>query len=410
MLAPYRSVLRSPGAKAFSFAGLLSRLPISSISLGIVLLVAARTGSYGYAGAVSAAYMLATAASSPVMGRLIDRFGQHRVLGPGFTGFATGIVCLVTAVELGWPTPVPHLFAVVAGALYPPVGACVRARWTHVLTSGPALHTAFSLEAVVDEVIFMTGPVVVTLLATQVQELAGLLVVLVVSTVGGWWLAALRATEPPLTAQSIPPGVLHASVSLGWGWLARMVVVAACLGSLFGSTEVATVAFSEEQGHAAVTGALLAIWAGGSLIAGVVTGSINWTATPLKRYRIGALGMALAMAPLPFVTSLPVLAAALFLAGFAISPTMVASMSLVEASVPPARLTEGITWISTGIGLGVAPGAAVAGRLIDAFGASTAYFVPVVSGVVAVTVAWATGPHRAHAEPMLEEAYDAGCE
>ncbi len=391
MLAPYRSVLSTPGAKAFSAAGLLSRLPISTTSLGIVLLVAQRTGSYGTAGVVSAAFMVATAVSSPVLARVIDRLGQSRMLLPACAGYAGGILGLVAAVELDWPPPLPHLFAALGGLLYPPIGACVRARWTWVLKTGPDLHTAFSFEAVVDELIFMIGPVLVTILAIQVHELAGLLVVVLLAVLGGWWLGSLRATEPPVAAAGGEPRIVE---PLRWSWLAPMVVAAACLGSLFGATEVVTVAFAKEQHQVALTGVLLAVWASGSMIAGLVTGSLQWKASLLTRYRRGALGMAAVMVPLPFVGNVFALAGALFLGGFAISPTLVASMSLIEANVPATRLTEGITWISTGIGLGVAPGAAIAGHLVDLYGASPAYYVPVVSGILAAAVALSTGQTR----------------
>ena len=391
MLAPYRSVLATPGARLFSAAGFVARMPMSMVTLAIVLLVVERSGSYGKAGAISASYMLTAAVSSPLLGRLIDRWGQRRVLLPAALGFGAGLLALLLAVEQSAPTPLPHLCAAVTGAAYPPVGACVRARWTAVLPDPGRLHTAFSFEAVVDETVFMLGPVVITLLATQVSADAAMLAVAAVGVAGGLWLAALRATEPPSTGTSSPRSERP---PLRWMWLGAMVVTAACLGSLFGATEVVTVAFAEEQGHKSATGPLLAIWALGSLISGVLTGVRAVRATPLRRYQWGATAMAAAMVPLPFVDNLLLMGVVLFLGGFSISPTLVATMSLVESGVPAARLTEGITWISTGIGFGIAPGAAIAGRLIDEFGASTAYAVPVASGLLAATVAWSTGRLR----------------
>lgn len=388
MLGTYKDVLGRPGAAAFSGAGFLARLPMSTIPLGIVLLVEHETGSYGTAGIVSAFYMLATALSSPVLGRLIDRVGQRPVLMVGSAGFVVGILGLVIAYDRDWPTPVPHLFAVIGGLSLPPVGAAVRARWTYVLGHGPELHTAFSLEAVVDESIFMAGPILVTVLAIQVHEDAGLLTVAALAVVGGLLLASMRATAPPARAA----GPVGRREPIGWLWIAMMVVVATCFGSLFGANEVVTVAFAEERGLAGVTGLLLAIWAAGSLIAGFLTGAIRWRSTPLVRYRYGALGLALVMIPLPFVDQIWVLAICLFVAGFAISPTMVATMTLVEECVPRSRLTEGITWFSTGIALGVAPGAAIAGYLVDEFGTSTAFLVPIVSGAVAASFAWLPTP------------------
>jgi predicted MFS family arabinose efflux permease len=275
------------------------------------------------------------------------------------------------------------------------VGACVRARWATALGESPALHTAYSFEAVVDEAIFMTGPVLVTLLATRINETLGIVVVITFAVVGGAWLASLRETEPAARSSMQRSAT---SEPMGWGLLSMLVLAAVCLGVLFGSTEVITVAFAQEQGHRGLAGGLLAAWAAGSLIAGVITGSVSWKTSSLRRYRIGAVGMAAVMVPLPFIGSLPLMAVVLFLAGFAISPTLVACVSLVQAHVPAARLTEGITWVTTGIGLGVAPGAAVAGRLIDDYGAGTAYYVPVVGGVLAALVAALT-PSRTRPAP-----------
>jgi predicted MFS family arabinose efflux permease len=129
---------------------------------------------------------------------------------------------------------------------------------------------------------------------------------------------------------------------------------------------------------------------------------VQWKATALRRYRLGATAMACVMLPLPFVGTIPVLAIVLFLAGFAISPTLVACVSLVQAHVPASRLTEGITWVTTGLGLGIAPGAAVAGRLIDEYGAGTAYVVPAVGGALAALTAWLTPARDEHSPDVAE--------
>ncbi|MDX6297310.1 MAG: hypothetical protein QOI51_1167 [Nocardioidaceae bacterium] len=401
MLAPYRSVLATPGSKQWSLAGFIARMPISMVTLAIVLLIAGRTGSYGLAGTVSAAYMVATAFSAPVLARLIDAWGQARVIVPAVGVFAVGMGGLVLAVEGSWPSPVPHAFAALAGCSYPPVGACVRARWASALGESPALHTAYSLEAVVDEAVFIVGPVAVTLLATSINETLGIGAVIAFALVGVAWLAHLKGTEPVARGSARVSGDTDA---MAWGWLSMLVLGSVCLGALFGSTEVVTVAFAQEQGHRALAGALLASWAAGSLIAGIITGSFHWQGTPLRRYRLGALAMACVMLPLPFVGSLELLAAVLFLAGFAISPTLVALISLIQAHVPPSRLTEGITWVTTGIGLGVAPGAAIAGRIIDVYGASSAYNVPAVGGALAALVALLTPSRTTRAAAALAAA------
>ncbi|MFC7503379.1 MFS transporter, partial [Nocardioides sp. GCM10030258] len=162
------------------------------------------------------------------------------------------------------------------------------------------------------------------------------------------------------------------------------------LGILFGAAEVVTVAFADENGRKSAAGFLLAIWAFGSLVAGVVSGAIVWRHGPLVRLRVGAFGMLLAMAPLPLVPSIPVMGVVLLVGGFAISPTLIATMSLAEQVLPPARLTEGMAIIGTGLAAGLAPGAAIAGVLIDAEGASPAYLVCGVGGALALLGALAT--------------------
>ncbi|MGI8613222.1 MAG: MFS transporter [Nocardioidaceae bacterium] len=385
MLDAYRRILTLPGAAAFSATGLVARLPISMTGLGIVLLVAGRTGSYAYAGSISAAEVVAGAIASPVQGRLADRFGQSRVLPAAALAFGLGIVATVVAIELGWPTPLPHLCAAASGATLPQVGSTIRARWRHAVPERALLQTAFALEAVVDELIFIVGPVLVTFLATHVGSAAGLAAAAVLGVTGGLALAAQRTTQPP-----VEPGHRRAGTRqpITGSALAPLVVVGIGMGSLFGSAEVVTVAFAQQAGNAADAGWMLASWAAGSMCAGAVLGALTLRSPALNRLRWGATALTAMMAALPFLPTTGSIAAVLFVAGLAISPTLIASISLVEQCVPAARLTEGIAWATSGLATGIAPGSAISGVVIDHYGASVAYLVPVASGLLAVTVAW----------------------
>ena len=381
----YRQVLTIPGAVSFSVAGLLARLPISMVGLGIVLLVSTRTGSYSVAGAISATYIAVNAVTAVPLARLVDRLGQHRVLGLAASVSAAGLALLIVAVEADWPTLYAYLAAGLAGATMPNVGAAVRARWSHAIHDRSLLDTAFAVEAVNDELVFIVGPTVVTLLASVVHPLAGLAAAGVASLVGTWWFVALRGTEPPAR-----PAGTHISHSgpMPWAQLAPLVGGAVMLGVLFGGSEVATVAFADEAGSKGAAGVLLAVWALGSLISGVVSGSIVFRRSPATRYRRGILAMALLMAPLPFVDDIWVLGGFLFLAGFAISPTMIAAVSWVEKIVPGDRLNEGMTVFTTGLVVGVAPGAALVGAVVDRAGASASFFVPAAAGALGAVVAF----------------------
>ncbi|MGH3423531.1 MAG: MFS transporter, partial [Nocardioidaceae bacterium] len=198
MLEPYRRILSLPGALTFSLTGLFARLPISMLGLGIVLLVSERTGSYALAGTISAATVVASAVGSPLQGRLTDRFGQYRVLPVTAAVFGAGTAAMLVAIGEGWPLPVPHVFAAVIGVALPQIGSMVRARWGHAIDDRTVLQTAFAFEAVVDEVIFIVGPVLVTFLATLLHPFAGLVCAGLVGVSGSALLGAQRLTEPPV--------------------------------------------------------------------------------------------------------------------------------------------------------------------------------------------------------------------
>ncbi|HZJ07457.1 MAG TPA: MFS transporter [Nocardioidaceae bacterium] len=391
MFTPYRRALALPGAFAFSLSGLFARLPISMVSLGIVLLVSTRTGSYALAGAVAAAYLIANAVFAVLQGRFVDRLGQSKVLPWTILLFTVSLAMMMWAVESGWGTPVPHVFAAVAGAALPQVGSCVRARWSLIVADKRQLQTAFALEAVVDEAVFMLGPTLVTLLATGVHPLAGLVTAIVAGLVGTLVLAAQRGTEPPArrSATKQPDTAEPTTASMGWPILAPLVFASFALGVLFGGAEVSTVAFSEEQGNKSAAGPLLGIWALGSLLSGLITGAIHWNATNATRLRWGMLTLAVLMTPLPFVEGFVLMAGLLFVAGFAISPTLIASVAWVAETVPVNRLTEGISIVTTGLAAGVAPGAAFAGIVIDRNGASASYWVAAAAGFGGAAVAFA---------------------
>jgi MFS family permease len=384
MLSTYRRVLSLPGALVFSMSGLVARLPISMISLGIVLLVSARTGSYTLAGAVSASFLIATAVMSVPQARLIDRLGQRRVLVPAVSVFVVGVVGVMVAVEARLIVPWAHVSAAIAGAALPQIDACVRARWSYLVPDKRELLTAFAFESVIDEVVFIVGPTLVTVLVTVVHPLAGLTTAAVAAAGGTAVFVSQRRTEPPVVGRRGE----RRREAMPWGMLGPLVACGFAMGVLLGGAEVATVAFSDELGNRALAGLMLALWALGSLLAGVVTGALRITASNATRFRYGLLALAVLMVPLPFVDDFLLLAVFLFLAGFAISPTLIASFAWIQETVPAGRLTEGMTLFITGLGAGLAPGAAIVGRVVDASGASASFWVSVAAGFAGAALAF----------------------
>lgn len=386
-MTSYRRILdrtTHPGTLRFSLTGVFARLPISMVGLGIVLMVESARGSYGIAGVVSAVFMVANALMAIVQGRLIDTLGQARVLSVAAVVFGVATSVLVWSVQADWSLATSYVAAALAGASLPQISSCVRARWAHVLDSPADVQTAFALEAVADEAVYMVGPILSTVLSTSVHPAAGLVTAVVAGVGGGLLFASQRATEPPPAPHDRSEG---ARVPLPWATLLPLAAGCFGLGILFGAAEVTTVAFAEEQGHRAWSGVLLALWAFGSLLAGVVAGTVAWRISVEARLRRGAVAMAVAMVPLSLVGSLPLMGVMLFVGGFAIAPTMIAAMTLTEQRMPRGRLTEGMAVVQTGIVVGVAPGAALSGLVVDHQGASAAYLVSLGAGVLAAVAA-----------------------
>jgi hypothetical protein len=384
MFTRYRRILSVPGALWFSGSALVARLPMAMVTIGIVLLVTGAGRSYGLAGVLSAVYLLAAAALAIPQARLVDRLGQAPVLAVAAVVFAAGLTTFVAVIRSGGADGGAFVSVALAGGAFPQIGACVRARWSHVLDEPSEVDTAYALESAVDEVVFITGPIVITVVATAWSPVAALGIAILAGTAGTLFFAAQRSTAPPAAPRVRGDDVPRLRVAV----LGPVCLVWLGLGALFGAAEVTTVAFATEQGHRGYAGFLLAIWAAGSLIAGVITGLVHWRVSPSTRLRWGAVAMFVAMIPLSLIGSLPVMAVWLFVAGFAIAPTGIAGFSLVERSVPRSRLTEGMTLVETAAVAGVAPGAAVAGQVIDSHGASAAYLVCLVAGLVAAAAAF----------------------
>ncbi|CAL9427027.1 MFS transporter [Streptomyces sp. enrichment culture] len=381
MPSPYRALFAAPGSKAFSAAGFLGRMPLSMMGVGVVTMVSQVTGRYGLAGALSATLALSAAAIGPRVSRLVDRHGQRRVLRPATLVALTAAAGLLLAVRLRWPDWVLFVCAAGTGSV-PSLGAMVRARWAALYRGTPQLHTAYSFESVVDEVCFIFGPIVSIGLSTAWFPEAGPLLAACFLAAGVFWLTAQRATEP----------VPHPDERQGGGSALRsvglrvLVATFVATGSIFGAVDVVTVAFADERGHKGAASLVLALYAAGSCVAAVVFGLLRFGGAPERRWLLGVAAMAVSMIPLLLVGNLPLLAVALFVAGLSIAPTMITTMSLIEEHVPRARLTEGMTWVSTGLAVGVALGSSAAGWAIDAAGARAGYGVPAVSGAVAVVV------------------------
>jgi MFS family permease len=396
VFGPYLRLFAVPGAASFSFAGWVGRLPAPMLGLGAVLLVEGETGSYGLAGAVSGTLALSFGVAGPLWARAMDRRGQGRVLRLAMTAFLLSGLAFVTAVVAGGPRWSWFLLAA-AAASGPNIGSMVRARWSAALDPA-GRQTAFAFEAVVDEVVFVVGPPLVTLLATLIAPPVGFLTGVVAGAVGGFWLAAQRPTEPPVhpldaTAPARRWAVLTPTLLV-------VLVAYLAVGTVFGAIDVVVVGFAEAEGAPAVSGLVLAVFAAGSLVAGLVYGLARLPGSLAARFVGTAVAFGLAGQLLWGVGSLAVLVGCGFVAGLTIAPVLVSGTSLVESRVAPGVLTESLAWTITGLTLGVTAGSALAGAAVDAWGAEAAFAVPALAAGLAAVLALAGAPLlRAPAAP-----------
>ncbi|WP_455358833.1 MFS transporter [Streptomyces sp. SYSU K21746] len=384
MPSPYRAIFAAPGAKAFSAAGFIGRMPLSMMGIGIVTMISQLTGRYGLAGALSATVALSAAALGPQISRLVDRHGQRRVLRPATLVSVAAVAGLLVCAQQKLPEWTLFVFSAGVGCV-PSVGSMVRARWAEIYRGSPReLHTAYAFESVIDEACFIFGPIAAIGLSTVWFPEAGPLVAGLFLLAGVFLLTAQRSTEP------VPqPREHHTKGSaLRSPGLQVLVATFVATGTIFGSVDVVTVAFAEEQGHKAAASVVLAVYALGSCLAGVVFGLLHLKGSTERRWLLGVCAMAVSMIPLQLAGSLPFLAVALFVAGLAVAPTMVTTMGLIEQHVPRANLTEGMTWVGTGLAVGIALGSSAAGWVIDAAGARAGYLVSAAAGVLAAAVAF----------------------
>ncbi|MEU5654829.1 MFS transporter [Streptomyces sp. NPDC047737] len=381
---PYLRLLATPGARAFTAGNLLARLPMGMFSVSAVIMIAEAHGSYALAGAVTATGLAATAVVAPWTARLVDRHGQARIAVPATAVAVLGSLALVLCVH--HDAPVWTLFAAYAAtATTPNTGGMSRARWSHLLRGdAAALHTANSFEQAADELCFMLGPVLAATLCGALFPEAGTLTGAALLMTGVLIFAAQRATEPPVAPRT------RAASPLRTPGIPALLAVFLATGAVFGALEVVSIA------HAG--GAILALQAGGSCVAGLLYGALR-PATDIGRRLLLCLAGMTALMSLPLLAaattgSVLALAGCLLLAGAATAPTMVTGMTLVQRLTPQAQINEGMTLAVTALLGGIAAGSAVGGWTVENAGTATGYAAPMCAAALALTVA-AAGTRKA---------------
>lgn len=398
-MSVYARILRTPGVAVIVFATLIGRMPIGISGLAILLFVRDVTGSFASAGLCAGALALGSAIGAPLQGRLIDRRGVRMLL-PLAALHAAGLLVVLAAGEASAATAVLAGASLVAGAATPPVSSVLRSHWPYLLAERPELIPgAYALDSVMIELIFVTGPLVTTVVVATVGAQYALLVSAACA------IAGVLLMLGGLRGRPGPSPTAEGGRALGLGALAapglRTLVLASLpVGFTLGTIEVVLPAFSAQEGSAELAGVLLAVWSGASGLAGLAWGAFGSRRPLIEAHLLLAWLLPLAIAPLLLAGSPLTMAALAVFAGLPIAPLIASRNQLVGQVAPAGTSTEAFTWPLTALVAGVALGAATAGAVIEASSWAGGVVVAMAVGFVGATVVGArrgtlTAPVRA---------------
>lgn len=434
----YVTVFRAPGVAWLLTTSLLARLPVAMANLAIILRIATATGSYARAGGVTAAYVVGTGLTGPVLGRLADRLGRRPVLLVSAVVNAAGLISLAFIPVR--ETLVVLVVAAASGASLPPVAPAVRSLWPS-LVSGELRSSLYAFDATMQEATFMAGPSLVAVLSTLSGPPAALIACGAIGLGGTVALCLHPAISSPIRDDAPPPelagppetvadatkpalshsagagssgtaGAGAAGTLAGVGTPARpgpaagkrrrrhvagipglgtLVVIILLLLTAILVVEVTVVAFAGRAHESGQAGILLAVWATGSMVGGFAFGARTAHAgarvlAPLMA-AAGVGFLCLAAAP-----GVSVLYGLLFLAGMSIAPGFSCIYGLVGTLAPSTGSVEAFSWVGSGIQLGAAAGAAIGGVLVDTVGTHWSFVFAGVGAMATAAIAvWRRG-------------------
>ncbi|MFG2384297.1 MFS transporter [Streptomyces avermitilis] len=385
MAAGYLEILRARHAARLLTGTLVGRLPNATAAIAVVLFIRAEGGTYSLAGALAAVYGVANAVGQPLLGRLVDLYGQPRVQLPA----ALVSALAMTAFALSGTDPLPLAYAsmAVAGLFTPPLEGGLRALWPSVLRREDQVHTAYAMDAVAQEVMFTVGPLLVTLCVALWSAQAALVVLNVIGVLG----ALSVVVSPPSRAWRSAPREAHWLGALRSPGLLALLGAFLFVGLALGSITVAGVSYADDNGGDAVYGWLMAALGLGALVGGTVYGARQWSGAPERRLRGLVALLAVCYLPLVLVPGPVAMTALTALAGVFLAPCIACAFIIVDRHAPSGTVTEAFSWLVTTFTVGASVGTGLAGPVVEWGGTLWGFALPGVAGAVSLLVLLATG-------------------
>jgi len=357
----YRAVLRTPYARRTFLLSLVGRLCYGTVFLSLTLAVASSTGSYTRAGVVMAVFGLANPLLAPLRAGLIDRYGPARLLPPMAVAYALLLAALAAAT---WQRETAAWLllplSAAAGMCAPPLGPTMRTVWSDLLPDPQMLQRAYSLDTVCEELLYVTGPLIVGLLVAVAAPPLGIAVSAALVLAGT--LTFVHA-PPVRSARGAPEAAPVADrrarpMSFPQNPPRGPLCVAAGLGLALGALSLFAVVFAGRHGQLASVAWIEAALSVGSAVGGLAYGSLTWRTPAHTRLSVLAVALAAPLALAGASSSLPVLVAAVAVAGLLIAPTLTTAYLLADELATDRNRTRAGTWVNTAFNVGNSAGAA----------------------------------------------------
>ena len=276
--------------------------------------------------------------------------------------------------------------AFVSGLCVPPVSPSLRSLLPS-LVGRERLDTAFALDALLLELVFIAGPLLAAAIATAISPQVAFLTGLTLQVAGGLGMAASpysRRWRPPPQE----PGTRRAG-ALGTPGIRVLVLALALTAVALGALEIGIPAFAEEHATRDDAGWLFALLSVGSLAGGLWYGAREWGLPPHRRFLVVTGVLTAGLVPVPLAGSMPVFAVLVTVAGLGLAPSTAAAYSLIGDLAPASAVTEAYSWQIVGYVAGSAVGSWLAGVVVEQVSVAAALACAPVAAALGLLVALA---------------------
>ena len=379
----YAAVLRVPHARRTFGAALLGRLSYGTVSLSLMLAVTSATGSYAVAGTVMALFGAASVFLSPLRALYVDRYGPRRALLPMSAAYAL-LLCVLAAVTWrpGAPGPLLGALAVAAGACTPPLGPTMRTVWSELVGGREGLlQRAYSLDGVAEELLFVSGPLVVGVVVQFAPAAFGVALSAALVAAGTAVFVASPAVRG--VAGQASRGRRRTGGASPVRGLAQPVVAAVGVGLAVGALDLLVLAFADARQHAGAVAWVMAALSAGSAAGGLANGAVAWSAPARVRLPFLAAGLAAALGAAAFAPGLVTLGAVAACAGLFIAPVLTTAYLVADETAGPAFRTQAGAWVNTAVNAGISAGTAGAGLMVARLPLAACFAVAAAAPVAA---------------------------